>query len=375
MSLGGVVMFGQDDFHQLVETAYEAARDPDRWPTFLQQLGHALEAPVLALFVQDLRSQAGQVAVSSGFDPQLQAEYQAYYAQRNVWMIRGRRLATRGHVRVSQASCPDDALVKTEFYNDYLRRLGVFHGVGGTVHRSGSLTANITALRPKAAGPFGDHALRLLAEIEPHLRCALDTHRRLAGLQLEQDAIFDVLDRVPFGLALVDRHAAPVFVNAEAMRILRLDDGLTIERQKLTAVRPRDTQRLRALIAEATVPSGGSGHLALARPSLGRPFGIEIAPLGRAGADMNRVAGVFISDPERNVSAENALVQLYAFTPTESAVATRLLGGDTVEEAAASLDMARETARTHLKRIYRKTGATGQADLVRRLMEGPGRLA
>lgn len=64
------------------------------------------------------------------------------------------------------------------------------------------------------------------------------------------------------------------------------------------------------------------------------------------------------------------LTALFDLTPAELAVAERMALGDTIQEAAASRRVSVNTARTHLKRLFAKTGARRQADLLRALLAG-----
>jgi DNA-binding CsgD family transcriptional regulator len=59
------------------------------------------------------------------------------------------------------------------------------------------------------------------------------------------------------------------------------------------------------------------------------------------------------------------LGQLFDLTPRQASLALALSRGMTIAEAAHELGLSVESARTYSKRIYVKTGARGQADLVR----------
>ena len=61
---------------------------------------------------------------------------------------------------------------------------------------------------------------------------------------------------------------------------------------------------------------------------------------------------------------EATLRTAFALTPSEARFACALAGGASVSEAAIRQGITRETARTHLKRIYAKMGVGHQAALV-----------
>ena len=60
----------------------------------------------------------------------------------------------------------------------------------------------------------------------------------------------------------------------------------------------------------------------------------------------------------------DTLMALYGLTPMETRVLMEIVAGKRRAEAAATLGMSDNTAKTHLDRLYSKTGAHDQAALV-----------
>jgi DNA-binding CsgD family transcriptional regulator len=210
----------------------------------------------------------------------------------------------------------------------------------------------------------------------PHLRRAILTYRRLAQARLEEHTVLAALDRLPWGILLVDAAARPLFVNVEGHRLTGRRDGVWLEQGTLTARRSTDRARLLALIARAATPGGGGGSMAISRPAL-RPLGIDVVPLilGEASGS-SRLVAVFIADPDQqHESDERILARFYGLTAAEAALAARLAAGDSLDKAAERRQVGKETARTHLKQIFRKTGTRRQAELVLCLHRGPLRVA
>ena len=61
---------------------------------------------------------------------------------------------------------------------------------------------------------------------------------------------------------------------------------------------------------------------------------------------------------------------MFGLLPSEARLALALSRGLTLTEAAADLGLTIETARNYSKKIYAKTGARGQPDLVRFILAG-----
>jgi DNA-binding CsgD family transcriptional regulator len=75
-----------------------------------------------------------------------------------------------------------------------------------------------------------------------------------------------------------------------------------------------------------------------------------------------------ITDPEKQIRVLPELLEhLYGLTRREAAVAAKLADGKSVEDLAHELGISYETARTHLRRIFDKTGTSRQSELVSRL--------
>jgi len=88
------------------------------------------------------------------------------------------------------------------------------------------------------------------------------------------------------------------------------------------------------------------------------------------------VRAVFVSDPDRAIATTEAtLMRLHGLTPAEAAVTVELLQGRSLEAAAAELGIALQTARTHLKKVFAKTGTRRQSELVLLLLKAVPPLA
>ena len=75
----------------------------------------------------------------------------------------------------------------------------------------------------------------------------------------------------------------------------------------------------------------------------------------------------------RPANLHTLLRTLYGFTDTEARCANLLREGLSVEEIAATLNVARATVRVHLQSLFRKTDTRRQGELVARLHRGiPG---
>ncbi|MFO1036503.1 MAG: helix-turn-helix transcriptional regulator [Geminicoccaceae bacterium] len=148
-------------------------------------------------------------------------------------------------------------------------------------------------------------------------------------------------------------------------RIVRVEDG------RLAAGAPVTTDRLRKLVGSL---AGGAddGRVSLVLPALGgRP---ALALLSRMpGAvdappeEPGRVLCHLLTAEAREAISEANLAAMFGLTPAEARVARSILDGRSLRQTAQGLVVSPTTARTHLQRVFDKTGTRRQAELIRLL--------
>jgi DNA-binding CsgD family transcriptional regulator len=174
---------------------------------------------------------------------------------------------------------------------------------------------------------------------------------------------------------LVHSDARPCLANGAALEILRKKDGLSLSASGLEAERANDTKLLVSLLREA-ISAPHLGEPAGSPITVPRKMGIALIIRVVPGPELRgwpradaRTALMTISDPALAPDAkEHDLTRLYGLTRGEAAIASLVIQGKSIEEAADALFISAHTARTHLKRIFLKTETHRQPELVVRLL-------
>ncbi len=194
---------------------------------------------------------------------------------------------------------------------------------------------------------------------------------------------YEALDYLLIGVLLVEVSRGLVTMNRTAREIAERRDGLVIRAGTVYASRPRDTVKLASLVRSAAAidaddASVRGGAISLSRPSMLRPLSVLVAPLPRdrrTANDERPGAIVFVTDPESETTTPSGLLSLlYGLTPAEATLAAAVVQGQGLDWAAAELGITMNTARTHLKQVFGKTGVRRQAELVRLILSGPAGL-
>lgn len=363
---------------KLIENIYDASLNPALWPAFLEKFADSTSGTTTTIFLQDLDAQRGSINAAIRFDPLYQRLYEEYYSKLNVWLVcEGATTYKQGQIVIGQAYVPDDVLIRTEYYNDFLRRLNIFHTFGTPVIKEQSMLSIFTSLRPRETGPYGADESKLLSTLIPHLQRAMKLHHHLADLDRTTKASWNVLERLNVGVIVVKDKGKIVFANNIAEQIINQKDGIHVQNGGLTAQSSTDAMVLRKLVAEAIETSAGKGIAAggeihIRRPSLRRPYFVSVSPFICKTAEFpcdESYGIVFIQDSEKkNETSQQMLRHLFNFTYAEAKVAAKLLEGKSISEVAEEIQISQSTVRTQLKSLFLKTSTNRQSDLIRRLL-------
>jgi DNA-binding CsgD family transcriptional regulator len=368
----------------LVGLIYDAAADPTLWPVFLTRFADAVGGTLSALHGQDMATDHGIIAAGVRMDPAYQKRFREYYSGINVFMTRRKHLIMRpGQVVTGDMVTPEAEVLDSEYYNDFLRPQDLFHLLGVIALSEGSWTCNVTTMRPRHKGPWGEEERAFVQALAPHLQRGLQLHRRLTALETERQSAAEAIDHLSIGLILLDARGLNILVNRSAQAILDQRDGLSLSPDGLRAGRPDLTAQLRVLVSAAS--QAGSGHglgtggaLSLPRASGKRALSVLITPLSVGRYELGRrvaSVAVFVTDPEKAIeTSPESLRRLYGLTAAEAKLACRLLAGETLHEVRDELGITMNTARTHLKRIFTKTGVQRQSELMQTLLRSPAQI-
>lgn len=361
----------QDHISALIGDIYDAALTTDRWPVLLNRLSETLASAGVSLFVRDLKAEEVPRQAAESMDPDLAEEGETYHLRIKVSAKRAGRgdagMGAGGGPALSDAAgkalAPADSIV-----------LGCFVSRDKPV---GSLVG-IKRLEEQDAAAQWDAAM--LRSLAPHLRRAFELHKQFLSLNAQRSATKRVLDHMPIGVLLVDRRGRVLTTNASADEIVAQGDGLTIERGGVRGEGGQETKALRALISDAAASSGANGPdvggaMTLGRPSMRRAYWVLVAPLRGRLAEEEGVPGIvalFVCDPERRHEIPTqALEAFFGLTPAEIRLLEALVNGMSLEEASEEFQVSKNTLRTQLHQIFRKTGTSRQSEVIKLVLTAP----
>lgn len=229
----------------------------------------------------------------------------------------------------------------------------------------GGISAWLTVSR--RSGEFAARSGELLAGLVPYLRAALAAHVALEREATKARVAGEAIRRMNFGWLTLDAEGRVLDADPQAEAVLAGSHQLLRARSGRLAARSPDLARqiAHAVRAMAGDAAARPRPLVLSRdPWLDMLLVPAAMPADTAGPAPALIAYLH-ADAWSSAERSDQLAQLFDLMPHESRLALALSRGMSIAEAAADLGITVESARTYSKRIYAKTGARGQADLVR----------
>lgn len=222
--------------------------------------------------------------------------------------------------------------------------------------------------------PVSPAELEIMGTLAPHVRRALTISDLLDMKSLAVDTLERTIDALQIGIIAVDARRQILHANQAASEMLSAGSPLASRGGKVIVPgSPSATITLHEAISraardESTIAGTGAG--VPLRYNDGRPAIAHVLPLqkrdARNGFGPSASAAIFIATPADGQRAPiDALAGLYGLTDAETRVLDQIADGKNRGQAAASLSIADSTVKTHLDRIFSKTGTSTQAELTR----------
>jgi DNA-binding CsgD family transcriptional regulator len=180
-----------------------------------------------------------------------------------------------------------------------------------------------------------------------------------------------ILDRFSIGIVLLDSTGHILFANTSARSFMHNGQRLGPRTLIFERLPPGSSRRVEELIERTqggepmiavTVPYAVEGSsLVLLASRLRRN---EATQLGRGL--QHAVTILFLCDPMRPIELPVAwVIDAYGLTHAEARAALSASSGMTVAAMARQLDLSPNTIKTHLRKVFAKTGTGRQAELTR----------
>jgi len=357
---------------RLIAAIYDAALDCTLWPGVLSAIAEFVDGRVAGLLTRDSAKPQVNAQWHAGGRPHYMRMYADIYSRLGP-------VATSPPGQVGAiVSMPDlvpyDEFRRGRFFCEWAEPQGWVDVAVAVLDKSASGSAYLSMSRDTETGMVDRTMRERLALIVPHVRRAILIGKSIEFKQAETATFMDVLDGLSVGFFLIDANGRIMHANAAGSDMLGEGCLLRSVGGRLVAGDSQVEQSLRETAAAAANGDEDGGSASIVVPLRARDderYVAHVLPLTggarqRAGEAYAAAAALFVRKAELQYpSPPEVIGKIYDLTPAELRVLLGIVEIGGVPEVAAAFGISDTTVKTHLGRLYAKTGTGRQADLVK----------
>jgi DNA-binding CsgD family transcriptional regulator len=358
-------MHGTQKLPDLIEEIYDAALEPALWNNVVVSINDFVGGQACGIFSKDSSNQSGLTHYYCGADP----HYIRLYSETHARLDPLTTLPPLGKV----VSIPDlvdhDEYRGGRSYQEQLRPQGCVDAANVVLEQSGRDCAVLLTVL-SGARMIDSEMRRRIAQIVPHVQRALLINRTIDLRDSEAATFAATLDGLSAGIFLVDADCRLVHANAAGHDMLSADDVLASIGGQLVARDVKSNRSLREVLADHRNALDAKGTALTLTTHDGERYVMHMLPLTSAartgiGMTYQAVAALFVRKIALDSPCGELVARAFELTPAELRVMLAIVEVGGVPETALALGVAETTIKTHLHRVFSKTGSSRQADLVK----------
>ncbi len=361
-------------YSQLLGYLYEGHIEEDPYSNFLQNLREMMSCNFASMTLREpLGEDGGLLFVSNDelqktFIDDHSNPYTDQYYTSNLMVN-----MPWGEVKTLDQFTSYTTLETTDLYRICMQPINIYHMMGVDLRGANRQRFNVRLARPKSAPNFDREDMAFFTELSTHIQRAVANGVQLVQMDLERKLFAKTISGRSIGTITLDERGKVVNCNISANEFVREKDGISIVNEQIHLQNAAARDRLNEYIQD--VISAHRKHeqppvyaMAVDRPSGKAAYEVLIKPIAvDKVVESTRTPHImiFVSDPEKKYEIDiKMLMSLYLLTRAEALLAKNLAEGYSLDQSAANLGIARNTARAQLRSIFSKTGVTQQSMLV-----------
>jgi DNA-binding CsgD family transcriptional regulator/PAS domain-containing protein len=363
-----------ETLNALIGLIYDSVLQPERWNDTLARITGAL-CPLSweAAFIlwEGSNPPRARFVAATGLAAGVQEIYTAVYAGNHPWSRKLMRYGN-GSVVDSNDIMTREEFAQSAFFQNFLAPWGIDRLVCVLLDRRGG--ERLGLMLPGPGDRDVETLKRGLRVLAPHIQRAMRISDRIASLELAVGAARAAADVAPFAIFSLDDQLNILAANSRAGQY-EAAGVIHLAQDRFAFAHPASQKKLLGLLHSQD--SAGLAFQAVGKSGIECPVLVaRISPqaaqqIGGFSAGASLIVTLGSAPGETPVVEIDRVAQWFALTPAEARLAVALAAGQSLQSYAALRAVSLNAVRFLLKGIFRKTGASSQAQLVALLARLP----
>lgn len=357
-------------FSSLVGEIYDAAVDPALRSGVLEQVSHFVGGCAATILSRDRARLSIEIHEHFGTESRFRQLYRDRYVELDPLLDRHFTLVAEQTIGVADIM-PQADFLATSFYREWVEPQGAIDLATVALEKSDTRTTILQVLRHRSRGMVDEPMRERMRLLAPHLQRSRIMGRQIRARSHTVDDLAEVLDRLSTAICLLDADGRVVHANAACRGLFADASLLAMVGDRIVA---RNTQTDKIFRGLSEIDAGNETRSAarrqieLATSVDGQHYLLHAFPLKRYRTPSRDAAATVLFVQKASAAtwlAADAIAAAFRLTPSELRVLMAIIEIGGVPDIAAKLGIAETTVKTHLGRLFEKTGAGRQADLVK----------
>ncbi len=362
-----------EQFSALIGDIYDAALEPSLWCSVLQKICAFVPGSYATIFVQDATGLGANALFTWGIDEYFFQSYLEVYSKINP-LFPITLFQDVGRVFTMLEVLPQLRYENTRFYKEWVEPQGLLDSMASILEKSSTSCSMLAVNALERSGPVTEPMRGRMRLIVPHVQRAVAIGKLIDLKSVVLETFSETFDSLSAAVYFVNSNGSIVHANRSGL-VLRSQDTAFRAKGGLLETGDRPIDRLlREIFQAAAVDDvGAKGATIPLMTADGDRYVAHLLPLSianRRRLSSRAVAAVFVHKTGlQSLTLVEAVAKHFQLTPGELRVLFAIIEVGGVPEVAPVLGVSESTVKTHLKRVFAKTGTSRQADLVRLVAE------
>lgn len=371
--------FSSSEHNELIGLIYDSVDHPKGFFPFIHKFIEVFDGLSACFAIYDLRAGRLLGVWSANMSEEALAFYAEHVASKDLLLETALRANESGSSRFVASNLDIENVEEVRSkanVGQFMALLGAHDAVGAVAFRDDNYLNFFTMQRSIDQPPFSSSDKETFDHLLPHINRAVRLYTKLANLGAEAyTPERTVLEDLKRGILICDTNFRVIYKNAYAEEIISRNTIISITDKNLL-VFENNKLSAEAMIAltnavRASVESRPGSDTILSLPNGKKNVTITFSPLipvdDASYASRHHRGGAIINLYDwsmRRPVEPIVLEKIFGLSPAEAKVAAKLVEGASISDIAAQTFRTRDTIKSQLKAVFRKTNTNRQGELV-----------